>query len=107
MFAVVHFIDLKRKKTMDNENILEDLKVQYPSEFEGWDGFEITWKLRKRRDRIDMLVTLLNEGTDGYAVDLHACFLIIQAEDGGDIIRVGKHGLVTEFNSIYIPEFAK
>jgi hypothetical protein len=92
---------------MDNENFQAELKAEYPSEFAGWDGFEITWKLRKRRDRADMLVTLLNEGTNGYAVDLHACFLIIEAENGGDIIRVGKHELATEFNSIYMPDFAK
>jgi hypothetical protein len=92
---------------MDNENFQESLKAQYPAEFEGWDGFEITWKLRKRRDREDLLVTLLNEAAAPYVVDLHACFLIIEAEDGGDIIRVGKHELAAEFNSIYIPEFAK
>ncbi len=90
-----------------DENIQAHLTALYPVEFGGWDGFEITWKMRKRRDRNDMLVTLLNEGTDGYAVDLHACFLMTEAEDGGDIIRVGKHELAAEFNSIYIPEFAK
>ena len=90
-----------------DENFQAELKAKYPVEFGGWDGFEITWKLRKRKDRADMLVTLLNEGTDGYAVDLHACFLIIEAKDGGDIIRVGKHELAAEFNSIYIQEFVK
>ena len=88
-------------------NFQAELKAKYPAEFAGWDGFEISFKMRKRKDKQDLLVTLLNEGPNGYAVDLHACFLITEAEDGGDIFRVGKHEIAAEFNSIYIPEFAK
>jgi len=89
-----------------DENIQAHLKSLHPDTFAGWDGFEINMRVRKRGDKEDMLVTLLNKHPT-FIADIHATFLIVEAGDGSDIIRVGKHELADEYNSVYIPEFAK
>ena len=95
---------------MDNENLKDYLKEMYPRIFEGWDGFELSVSSRIRGGDMEtgtILVTLHNRGKDGNAVDLHACFLMTLDDNGDEVIRDGKHELATEYNSAYIPEWAK
>ena len=93
---------------MDNENVQTYLKEKYPDSFKGWDEFECSFQVRVRRgERTIMLVTLHNKGKKGYQTNIHACFLITIGDDGEEVIRVGKYELADEYNSAYIPEFAK
>lgn len=89
------------------DNVIDYLKGKYPDSFEGWDEFEITIKTRMRKGLVPVvLVVLYNEAPDDYVVNIHTCFMITEADDGGDIIRVGAE-LYMEYNSVYVPEFAK
>lgn len=95
---------------MDQENLRGYLNAKHPDLFEGWDGFEFAVKARYRNSDIStglILVTLFNKGTDGYKVDLHACFLMSSDADGNEVIRTGKHELAQEYNDAYIPDFAR
>lgn len=98
MFPVVFTVD----------NVQDYLKGKYPGAFEGWDEFEISIRTRIRKGGEPVvLVTLYNEAQGEYVVDIHACFIITEADDGGDNIRVGKGELYMEYNDAYVPEFAK
>jgi hypothetical protein len=92
---------------MYEQPVIELLQEKHPGAFEEWDGFEVGVQLRNRQgDQPLILVTLYNKGTEGFVVDLHACFLVTE-DDGKEVIRVGRHELAQEYNEAYIPEFAK
>jgi len=93
---------------MDSTNAIGYLKEKHPGSFEGWDEFEISMAMRNRKGEDPvMLVNLHNKGKKGWKTKLHACFIITQGKNGEDIIRAGKKELADEYNSAYVPEFAK
>lgn len=90
---------------MDNESIIDHLREKYSGAFEGWDGFEVNVETRNRRGEGPIMkVCLHNKGTEGFIVNMHVCFLVTSDEEGQDVIRIGKHELVQEYSSAYIPE---
>lgn len=91
-----------------DENLKDYLKEKHPGSFEGWDGFEFSVQTRMRKDeKPQILVTLYNEAEGEYIVDIHACFLLSEGDDGKEIIRAGKGELYMEYKGAYTPEFAK
>ncbi len=90
---------------MFDQNAVEYLQEKHPGAFEGWDEFEIAVETRNRKgDGPVVLVTLYNKGTDGFIVDLHACFLITLDDKEQERVRVGRHELAQEYSGAYIPE---
>lgn len=91
---------------MNDEVLFDSLRAKHPGAFEGWDGFEVTFTGRQRKDREpELLVCLFNESkTPSEAVvDLHVAFVVTSDADGGDVIRVGRTELVAEWTDLYVP----
>ena len=88
----------------DDLPILDHLREKYAGAFEGWDGFEVNVEARNRQGEGPVMkVCLHNKGSEGFIVDMHACFLITEV-DGQDVVRVGKQELAQEYSLAYIPE---
>lgn len=93
---------------MYNEPLIEMLRGKHSGAFEGWDGFEVSFSGRERKDsEPSLLVCLYNKGSEGFVVDMHASFLITSDKDGQDVIRTGGVELAIEYNEAYMPELAK